>query len=139
MSKDFSSDIITDVSPNKLHGTLVNMPARGVTGHNWTGKETDYRNAPKEYGAVYFHDDDLEDAQWDVGFTLTIPEGMRSGIYAARLTAGEGEGEGNEDHIPFFVRPKKGSSTAPIAFLVPTNSYLAYANIHLLSRIEIVE
>lgn len=137
LSRDFSSDIITDISPNKLHGTLVNMPARGMTGHNWTGKETDYRNAPKEYGAVYFHDDDLEDAQWDVGFTLTIPEGMRSGIYAARLTAGEGEG--NEDHIPFFVRPKKGSSTAPIAFLVPTNSYLAYANIHLMSRIEIVE
>ena len=36
--------------------------------------------------------------------------------------------KGGEDHIPFFVRPPKGRATADIAFLAPTNSYLAYAN-----------
>ena len=30
-----------------------------------------------------------------------------------------------------FVRPPKGTATAPALFLVPTNSYLAYANIHV--------
>ena len=36
--------------------------------------------------------------------------------------------EGGEDHIPFFIRPPQGRATADIAFLAPTNSYLAYAN-----------
>ena len=127
--RDFSSAIVTDTSPNGLHGRAVNMPSRAVTGHNWTGKEVDFRNAPDEYGAIYFHDDDLEDAQWDVDFELTVPEGMKSGIYAARLRAGDGEG--SEDYVPFFVPPRKGTSSARIAFLVPTNSYVAYANFHV--------
>ena len=42
---------------------------------------------------------------------------------SARLRAGD-----SEDHIPFFVRPPKGEASASIAFLAPTNSYLAYAN-----------
>ena len=126
--RDFSSARVTDASPNGLHGEAINMPARAMTGHNWKGNETDFRSAPGEYGAIYFHDDDLEDARWEVDFELTIPEGMRSGVYAARLRAGEGEG--SEDYVPFFVRPPKGTSTAPIVFLAPTCSYLAYANLH---------
>ena len=45
-----------------------------------------------------------------------------------RLRAGDGKGLG-EEYIVFFVRPKvpKGG----LAFLVPTASYLAYANEHL--------
>ncbi len=31
-----------------------------------------------------------------------------------------------EDYVPFFVRPRKGTATAKIAFLIPTFSYLAY-------------
>ena len=30
---------IVDSSSNGLHGTTVNMPARGMTGHNWSGAE----------------------------------------------------------------------------------------------------
>ena len=126
--RDFSSATVTDASPNRLHGEAINMPARAMTGHNWKGNEADFRSAPAEYGAIYFHDDDLEDAGWEVDFELTVPEGMRSGVYAARLRAGEGEG--SEDYVPFFVRPPKGTSTAPIVFLAPTCSYLAYANLH---------
>ena len=129
--RDFSSDAVTDASPNELHGKTVNMPARGMTGHNWTGKEANYNHAPQEYGAIYFHDDDLDDAGWEVGFELMIPEDMRSGVYAARLRSGEVEG--SEDHVPFFVRPRRGTSTASIVFLVPTNSYYAYANFHTMS------
>jgi N,N-dimethylformamidase len=35
-----------------------------VRGHNWTGEYTDWRQAPDQYGAIHFHDDDLADACW---------------------------------------------------------------------------
>src|SRR5262249_12318628 len=65
---DFSIDIatsrVTDTSTRKLNGVAVNMPTRAVTGHNWTGDEMDFKHARSQYGAIYFHDDDLEDAKW---------------------------------------------------------------------------
>ena len=125
LARDFSSPTVTDASPNGLHGLAINMPARAVTGHNFTGNESNFNHAPHEFGAIYFHDDDLEDAGWDVDFELQVPETMRSGVYAARLRADDAE-----DYLPFFVRPKKGTSSASILFLAPTASYLAYANSH---------
>lgn len=123
--RDFSSTHIEDASGNGLHGRAVNMPARAVTGHNWDGSETDFKHAPDLYGGIYFHDDDLDDAGWEADFELTVPETMKSGVYAARL-----EADGGVDHVPFFVRPKRGTSTAPIVFLAPTATYVAYANFH---------
>jgi N,N-dimethylformamidase len=120
-----SRDVL-DVSGNSLHGKAVNMPMRAVTGHNYSGRETDFRTVPEEYGAIFFHDDDLEDARWLPDFELTVPDEMPSGVYAARLRSGE-----TEDYIPFFVRPRRGTSTAKIAFLAPTYSYLAYGNEHI--------
>jgi N,N-dimethylformamidase len=124
-SLDIASDRIRDVSGNGHDGRLVNMPMRAVTGHNWTGREVDWRNAPDEYGAVFFHDDDLEDAGWEPSFELTIPDDLPSGVYAAWLRAGE-----DEEWLPFLVRPPRGEARSPIAFLAPTLSYLAYANEH---------
>ncbi len=124
---DFSREMHTsrarDLGPNQLHAAGVNMPARAVTGHNWSGRETDFKRSPAEYGAIHFHGDDLEDAAWRTDFTLEVPPALRSGIYAARL-----RGAGLEDHIPFFVRPGKGAQPARAALLVPTLTYLAYAN-----------
>jgi N,N-dimethylformamidase len=126
---DFSQDIATahvrDVSGNGLHGEVFNLPMRAVTGHNWSGRETAWVRAPEEYGAIYFHDDDLENANWEVDLELAVPERLRSGVYALRLRSGD-----IEDYLPFFVRPPVGGTTAPIVFLAPTNSYLAYANEH---------
>ena len=122
-ARDFAGDSVSDASPRRLHGRLVNMPARAMTGHNWSGNDTDFRRRPGEYGAIHFHDDDLEDAGWEADFELTVPESMGSGFYAARLRAGE-----DEDYLPFFVRPPRGRTTASIVLLVPTASYLAYAN-----------
>ena len=116
-------DRITDRSPNGLHGTTVNTPARAMTGHNWTGQEHRFSAAPDEYGAIHFHDDDLDDARWDVDFTLAVPGEMASGVYAAKLTDGA-----HEEYIPFYVRPPRDRATARVGLLVPTNSYLAYAN-----------
>lgn len=123
LSLDPSSSKVTDAGPHRLHGEAVNMPVRAATGHNWTSTEFDFKHAPHQYGAVHFHEDDLEDAGWESDFELTVPEGLPSGVYAARLNGG-----GLEDHIPFIVRPPRGSAQASMLFLVPTFTYQAYAN-----------
>lgn len=126
---DFSIGIqtlrVNDTGHRQLHGDLVNMPMRAVTGHNWTGREVDFRLVPEEYGAIHFHHDDLDDCRWESDFSLEVPADLPSGLYAIRLSRPDAE-----DHIPFFVRPPRGQSKAPIAFLAPTFSYLAYANEH---------
>ncbi len=122
-SREISSTRVVDLSANGLHGRLRNFPTRAVTGHNWTGAAQRWRDAPDQYGAIHFHDDDIVDAGWRPSCALTLPEGLRSGIYAARLRAGE-----EEAYVPFFVRPPRGRASAPIAFLVPTATYMAYAN-----------
>jgi N,N-dimethylformamidase len=114
-----------DISGNNLHGRCVNAPARAMTGYNWSGKEENFIHLPNEYGAIHFHDDDLEDARWEPDFELTIPNSMRSDVYAARVAAGDAV-----DYIPFFVRSAVRSG-AKIAFLAPTASYMAYANEHM--------
>jgi N,N-dimethylformamidase len=123
---DFSRDIpgleVTDLSPNALHGETVNLPARAMTGHNWTGEVMDWKLAPEQYGAIHFHDDDLYDTGWEIDFELVVPKSLKSGLYAARLRAG-----GEVDYVPFAVRPLPGREQS-ICLLLPTASYLAYAN-----------
>ena len=121
-SADIESDVITDRSQSALHGRAVNLPMRAVTGHNWNSTITNYRDAREQYGAIFFHDDDLDDAGWEVGFEWRVPESQKSGLYAARLRTSSAE-----DYVPFVVRPKKGTASARIALLIPTFSYLAYA------------
>ena len=128
---DISSSRVSDVSANRLHGRTVNIPARGMTGYNWTGYETNFTQAPDEYGAIHFHDDDLDDAGWETDFELTVPEEMQSGVYAARLRTDDAE-----DYVPFYVRPRAGRPKAPVAFLAPTNSYLAYGDEQIMSNTE---
>jgi N,N-dimethylformamidase len=124
---DFSADIagsrISDTGPHGLHGAVVNMPMRAVTGHAWDRTEHNFKHNPSQYGAIHFHDDDLEDADWQTDFEWKVPEATRSGFYAAHLRAGE-----HEDYIPFFVRPPRGRASARAVVLVPTMTYLAYAN-----------
>lgn len=128
-SRSVETDTIVDTSGHGLGGKTLNSPKRAVTGHNWTGRDVDFRRAPDQYGAIYFHDDDLDDCRWSTDFELTVPRRLKSGVYAARLMAGTAR-----DYVPFFVRPSKGRPTSRIAFLAPTLSYLAYANDHAISR-----
>ncbi len=120
---EMSSDRIRDRSPNRIDGRLVNLPTRGMKGWNWSGREQDWRRAPAEYGAIHFHDDDLYDAGWQTDFVYEVPGHLRSGIYAARLQDGE-----EVERIPFFVLPPRGTAASDILFLIPTASYMAYAN-----------
>jgi N,N-dimethylformamidase len=125
-SRQITTEAIEDISPNRLHGTAVNMPARAMKGYNWTGAEMNWRNAPDQYGAIHFHDDDIHDAGWDVDFTLTVPKGLKSGLYAAHVVSGK-----DEEYMPFVVRARPGTARAKAVFIVPTASYMAYANEHL--------
>jgi N,N-dimethylformamidase len=122
-----------DLSFNALHGEVVNQPTRAVTGYNWTSEDQNFVHAPEQYGAIHFHDDDVHDAGWEVGFKLPVPADLKSGIYAARLRAGD-----EEDYIPFYVRAKRGAE-ARIAFLAPTGSYMAYANDHLTTNSSVAQ
>jgi len=124
---DFARDIdggrVVDASPSGLHGETVNLPSRGVKGHNWTGTALAWPQAPEQYAAIHFHDDDLEDAGWTPDFELSVPADFRSGAYAVKLEAG-----GDLSYVTFFVRPPPGRAQAPLAFLASTATYLAYGN-----------
>jgi len=125
---DFSQRIasldVVDASTGGRHGRLVNLPARAMVGSNWTGEEMCWRHRPQEYGAIHFHDDDIQDCGWETDFTFELPDGIKSGVYAAKVETEDG----GWDHIPFFVRPKPGTRQADLCVVIPTFTYVIYAN-----------
>jgi len=126
---DFSKGIDTrevrDLGPGGRVGDVINLPVRAVRGFRWTGDVRDWKQAPREYGAIHFHDTDVYDMGWPTAFSYTVPDGLRSGAYAARLRRGE-----ETEYITFFVRPPvtKRTDQPSIVFVAPTASYLAYSN-----------
>ncbi|MBP2368847.1 N,N-dimethylformamidase beta subunit family domain-containing protein [Pseudonocardia parietis] len=107
----------------RLTGGAVirHLPTRGVPGPFWTGAETDFRRAPAEFDALHLHDDDLADAGWEPDLTWSVPTDLPSGVYALRTSA-----DGDVDRIPFVVTPARHE--APVLVVLPTWTYLAYAN-----------
>ena len=122
-SRGIETETIHDISANRLDGSIINLPARAMTGHNWNGSEMNWRHAPHQYGAIHFHDDDMIDARWDTDFGFTVPAGQRSGCYAAMLEAGDARFQ-----VAFFVRPPKGQPTADIVYLASSATYTVYCN-----------
>ncbi|KAF5608647.1 uncharacterized protein FSUBG_4575 [Fusarium subglutinans] len=132
-----AGDKIFDVSGNDAHGRLIHCPTRAVTGYNWDGMESDWTKASHSYGAIHFHEDDLDDACWDTNFSVTLPEALRSGVYAVEVESVNGSAK---DTIPFFVRPTKTTSQqsgAEVAYILSTFTYLAYANEHVYDRAHV--
>ncbi len=115
---------IRDTGPYACHGRLVNLPTRAVVGARWSGREMCWRHAPEDYGAIHFHDDDLDDCRWEADFTWTVPDDLPSGAYALHLRAESGD----EDYLPLYVLPHRHGPFAPIVFLASTFTYQAYAN-----------
>lgn len=118
-SQKMSTDHMVDTGPNSLDGKFVNTPVRALTSHDWDRETMNYNQKPEQWGSAYFHEDDLSDANWRPSFTWKVPKGARSGIYAARLRAGE-----DTYHATFVVTPRRAENKT--AMLVPTFSYLAY-------------
>ncbi|WP_086710452.1 N,N-dimethylformamidase beta subunit family domain-containing protein [Streptomyces antimycoticus] len=124
---DFASDIHTWKVVEKyrgMHGSLINNPARAVTGRSWTGEEDDWRRAPHQYAAIHFHADDVGDVSWQETTSLQVPDDLPNGVYAAHVRSRSGE----EDWIPFVVRHRPQEPQPPLAVLLPSFTYLAYAN-----------
>ena len=121
---DFSfgipTDEVRDVSGKNHHGTLINTPSRAVTGHDWDASQVDWTHASYGYGAIHFHDDDLDDAAWDTSFELQIDPDLRSGCYGVHVDNGV-----TVDIIPFFVRPDPNVIyPPPVALIMPTFTYI---------------
>lgn len=129
-------DDVIDVGPHGLHARGYNRPVRAQTGWNWSGRNDCFRLAPEEYGGIEFHYDAMIDCNWEVTKTIILPDGLKSGAYAVRLRANGGSGLG-EEYVVFFVRARKPK--APVALLIPTASYLAYANEHLSFDAQIIQ
>lgn len=124
---DMSSDRIVDVSGRGHNGVLVNAPTRAVRGHDWDGSECDWTRSKFGYGAIHFHDDDLDDAGWDTDFIITIPPSARSGAYAVEVEIVNGR---DTDSITFFVQPTRWptDNSNKVCLVFSTFTYLAYAN-----------
>lgn len=129
MAWDFAhgidSDQIHDAAcPSRL-GELFNLPARAVPGLRWDASVNRWTEQADHFAALHFHDDALADAQWATDFSYRLPDDMPSGLYAARLTAGD-----KVERVTFIVHPKRGASRKKIAFLASTATYMAYSNSH---------
>ncbi len=116
------STLVLDRSGHGRHGTAVNNPARALRSHRWDGSALKPSDAPEHYDCMHFHDDDLADAGWDTNAVFEVPRDLPSGVYAARLRGGD-----EQDYLPFVVRPG-AETTARVLFVLPTLSYIAYAN-----------
>ncbi len=125
-TEDFAGTRIVDRGTGGRHGHTVNQPTRAMKGVHWDGSEYNFQHAPAHYGAIHFHDDDLHDCAWDTSFAWTVPDDAPSGIYCAKL-----EQDGPEYLVPFVVSAPLGEARAPLALILPTASYWAYAN-HLI-------
>lgn len=126
-SKGIETTKIHDASPHRLDGELRQTPARAMTGWRWRGEALAWRQRPDLYSAIHFHSSDMTDAGWPTDFTFAVPHDARSGIYAVRLIP-DGD-ETQETFAVLAVRPQVNhKSENSVCFLMPTASYLAYAN-----------
>jgi N,N-dimethylformamidase len=123
MDADFGLASVPDDSPARRHGRLVNRPQKGMTGPDWKGTSSGWTESPREYDAISFHSDDLTDAGWTETLGFDVPADLPSGAYGVELIVDSGS-----DIVPFFVTPSAVNPSAPIALVLPTYTYLMYAN-----------
>jgi len=130
-ARDVDSRRVVDTSPHRAHARTVQMPGRAVAGPGWDDTVTGLHDAPDRYDAIHFHDDDLDDAGWEATAEWDVDEDLPSGIYGARIVGARGE-----DTVPIVVRPPQGQATAPVLFVAPLFSWLAYGNFRGFQQLE---
>ncbi|MBZ9870493.1 hypothetical protein LB542_06440 [Mesorhizobium sp. BR1-1-9] len=99
----------------------VNLPTFCVTSSRWNGTSFDPRLVPSHYDAIHCHDDDMGPLDWPACFRTATPDDAASGVYAFEV-----EYESGKEQIVFFV--VAAASRNSLLFLVPTATYLAYAD-----------
>jgi N,N-dimethylformamidase len=100
---------------------IHNLPTFCVSSLRWDGSSFDPKFVPAHYDAIHCHDDDMGPLDWPCSFQVNVPGEASSGIYAFDLHY-----DGGSEKIVFFVTAPKPKS--PLVFLVPTATYLAYAD-----------
>ena len=90
--------MIKDSSGNGSDGVLFQTPTRAVRGACWDGTHQNVRDAPEQYAAIHFHEDDLTDAGWSDVVSWSVPMSLKSGQYAFKITQ-----EDSEEYVPFCV------------------------------------
>ncbi len=120
-SRETATDQVIDTGPHRLNGRTINLPTRAVTGPFWTAGSSGIGSISPQHDAIHFHADDVGELGWEPTLRLKVPEHIPSGVYAIRLSA-----QHERMHVPVYVRPVE--PRARVAFLAPTNTYLAYAN-----------
>lgn len=105
-----------------------NQPTFCVTSRRWDGSSFDPRLMPAHYDAVHCHDDDTGPLDWPPTHSVNVPGEAPPGIYAFEIEAG-----GGREQIVFFVASHAPRS--PLVFVVPTATYLAYADEYLPARL----
>lgn len=123
--------VATALAPGQRPGVLVNGPGRGVTGRHFTGRSLDFTASPGEYAAVHFHSTDLFDAGWDSVLTADLPEDLASGVYAIVV-----ENDHGSDTVPITVVPRPTDPRNKVLVVLPTFTYLAYANETLFNGLD---
>ncbi len=101
--------------------TIHNMPTFCVASARFTSEVHDPRLEPSHFDAIHLHDDDFGGFDWSADLTIEIPADARAGVFALEVTTKQGV-----ERLPFFIRATRPEAT--IAFLVPTSTYLAYAD-----------
>jgi N,N-dimethylformamidase len=128
-SQNMKTDQIIDIR-GKNNGTLINVAERAVRGRFWKAGTLNWQDKPEDYDAIIFHADDLYDAQWQVDFSYTVPNGLKSGFYAARLKR-DGDTNTSAEYIVFIVAPAKDEPKAKLALWISEYNYLAYSNVSI--------
>ncbi|WP_152975330.1 N,N-dimethylformamidase beta subunit family domain-containing protein [Rhodococcus rhodochrous] len=123
--------VVAAVAPGQPQGILVNGPARGVTGYRFTGRYLDFSDAPEEFAAAHFHATDLLDAGWHQILEAPLPEHLTSGVYGIVVRNHQGS-----DTVPIVVVPKAADPRSKVLVVMPTFSYLAYANEALFNGLD---
>lgn len=100
---------------------IRNAPTFSVASPRFNGEVHDPRLAPDQFDAIHLHDDDFGGFHWEPDLRIAVPPGSRSGVYAVAI-----ETRAGVEKIPFFVRP--AVPKASVALLLPTATYLAYAD-----------
>lgn len=101
-----------------------NNPTFSVPSARWNGTRWDPRTDVTHYDAIHLHDDDLGEFAWEATHDVEIPMTAPSGVYAFQVVT-----TGGTERIPFFVRAARPA--AHLVFLVPTATYVAYADEYL--------
>jgi N,N-dimethylformamidase len=123
-STSFSGMHLSAIEGAAVVGRFVNHPTRRIIGCDRPDVLSGWEDTePAAYSAIHVHEYDLTDAAWPEAVQFSIPQSLKSGIYAINVVSELGQ----RLRLPFVIRATPGLES-PTLYLLPTNTYIAYAN-----------